>query len=182
MTATQQPELIKNSIRSIPDYPKPGILFRDVTSLLEDPQAYSASIDMLVKRYQGTGITKVVGTEARGFLFGAPVALALGVGFVPVRKPGKLPRATLSESYELEYGSDTLEIHADSISAADHVLVVDDLLATGGTIEATVKLIRRLGGQVSDAAFIINLFDLGGQQRLENMGITCYSLVDFPGH
>ncbi|MBX9444601.1 adenine phosphoribosyltransferase [Dickeya chrysanthemi] len=182
MTATQQPELIKNSIKSIPDYPKPGILFRDVTSLLEDPQAYSASIAMLVKRYQGTGITKVVGTEARGFLFGAPVALALGVGFVPVRKPGKLPRATLSESYELEYGSDTLEIHADSISAADHVLVVDDLLATGGTIEATVKLIRRLGGQVSDAAFIINLFDLGGQQRLENMGITCYSLVDFPGH
>ncbi|ACZ75944.1 MULTISPECIES: adenine phosphoribosyltransferase [Dickeya] len=182
MTATQQPELIKNSIKSIPDYPKPGILFRDVTSLLENPQAYSASIDMLVKRYQNTGITKVVGTEARGFLFGAPVALALGVGFVPVRKPGKLPRATLSESYELEYGSDTLEIHTDSITAGDNVLVVDDLLATGGTIEATVKLIRRLGGQVSDAAFIINLFDLGGQQRLENMGITCYSLVDFPGH
>ncbi|NKI74951.1 adenine phosphoribosyltransferase [Dickeya sp. CFBP 2040] len=182
MTATQQPELIKNSIKSIPDYPKPGILFRDVTSLLENPQAYAASIDMLVKRYQGTGITKVVGTEARGFLFGAPVALALGVGFVPVRKPGKLPRATLSESYELEYGSDTLEIHADSITASDKVLVVDDLLATGGTIEATVKLIRRLSGQVSDAAFIINLFDLGGQQRLENMGITCYSLVDFPGH
>ncbi|ATO32088.1 Adenine phosphoribosyltransferase [Dickeya dianthicola] len=182
MTATQQPELIKNSIKSIPDYPKPGILFRDVTSLLENPQAYSASIDMLVKRYQDAGITKVVGTEARGFLFGAPVALALGVGFVPVRKPGKLPRATLSESYELEYGSDTLEIHADSITASDNVLVVDDLLATGGTIEATVKLIRRLGGQVSDAAFIINLFDLGGQQRLESMGIACYSLVDFPGH
>ncbi|AIR68887.1 MULTISPECIES: adenine phosphoribosyltransferase [Dickeya] len=182
MTATQQPELIKNSIKSIPDYPKPGILFRDVTSLLENPQAYSASIDMLVKRYQDAGITKVVGTEARGFLFGAPVALALGVGFVPVRKPGKLPRATLSESYELEYGSDTLEIHADSITASDKVLVVDDLLATGGTIEATVKLIRRLGGQVADAAFIINLFDLGGQQRLESMGIACYSLVDFPGH
>ncbi|NPE49989.1 adenine phosphoribosyltransferase [Dickeya dadantii] len=184
MTATQhqQPELIKNSIKSIPDYPKPGILFRDVTSLLESPQAYSASIDMLVERYQDVGITKVVGTEARGFLFGAPVALALGVGFVPVRKPGKLPRATLSESYELEYGSDTLEIHADSITASDKVLVVDDLLATGGTIEATVKLIRRLGGQVADAAFIINLFDLGGQQRLESMGIACYSLVDFPGH
>ncbi|MGM3174953.1 adenine phosphoribosyltransferase [Dickeya lacustris] len=182
MTATQQPDLIKNSIKSIPDYPKPGILFRDVTSLLEDPTAYAASIAMLVERYRDAGVTKVVGTEARGFLFGAPVALALGVGFVPVRKPGKLPRATLSESYELEYGSDTLEIHTDSINAGDKVLVVDDLLATGGTIEATVKLIRRLGGQVSDAAFIINLFDLGGQQRLENMGVSCYSLVDFPGH
>ncbi|SLM63959.1 MULTISPECIES: adenine phosphoribosyltransferase [Dickeya] len=182
MTATQQPDLIKNSIKSIPDYPKPGILFRDVTSLLEDPTAYAASIAMLVERYRDAGVTKVVGTEARGFLFGAPVALALGVGFVPVRKPGKLPRATLSESYELEYGSDTLEIHTDSINAGDNVLVVDDLLATGGTIEATVKLIRRLGGQVSDAAFIINLFDLGGQQRLESMGVSCYSLVDFPGH
>lgn len=182
MTVASQPELIKNSIKSIPDYPKPGILFRDVTSLLENPAAYAASIEMLVNRYRQAGITKVVGTEARGFLFGAPVALALGVGFVPVRKPGKLPRATISESYELEYGSDTLEIHADSIAAGDKVLVVDDLLATGGTIEATVKLIRRLGGQVTDAAFIINLFDLGGQQRLEGMGVRCYSLVDFPGH
>ncbi|MCL6408692.1 adenine phosphoribosyltransferase, partial [Dickeya dadantii] len=157
----QQAELIKNSIKSIPDYPKPGILFRDVTSLLEDPVAYAASIDMLANRYRNTGVTKVVGTEARGFLFGAPVALALGVGFVPVRKPGKLPRPTISESYELEYGSDTLEIHADAISAGDNVLVIDDLLATGGTLEATVKLIRRLGGTVNDAAFIINLFDLG---------------------
>ena len=183
MTATaQQLEFIKNSIKSIQDYPKPGILFRDVTSLLEDPAAYAASIQLLADRYRGTGVTKVVGTEARGFLFGAPVALALGVGFVPVRKPGKLPRETLSESYELEYGTDSLEIHTDSIKAGEKILVIDDLLATGGTIEATVKLIRRLGGEVTDAAFIINLFDLGGAERLNKMNINCYSLVDFPGH
>lgn len=180
--SAQQSELIKNSIKSIPDYPKPGILFRDVTSLLEVPHAYATSIEMLVEPYRAAGITKVVGTEARGFLFGAPVALALGVGFVPVRKPGKLPRQTLSENYELEYGTDSLEIHVDAITADDKVLVVDDLLATGGTIEATVKLIRRLGGNVADAAFVINLFDLGGEQRLNQLGIRCHSLVNFPGH
>lgn len=182
MTATaQQLEYLKNSIQSIEDYPKPGILFRDVTSLLEDPKAYALSIELLTERYKDAGITKVVGTEARGFLFGA-VALALGVGFVPVRKPRKLPRETIAESYELEYGTDQLEIHVDAIKPGDKVLVVDDLLATGGTIDATVKLIRRLGGEVHDAAFIINLFDLGGEQRLEKLGIHCYSLVPFPGH
>lgn len=183
MTATaQQLDYLKNSIKSVPDYPKPGILFRDVTSLLEDPRAFALSIDLLVDHYKTAGITKVVGTEARGFLFGAPVALGLNVGFVPVRKPKKLPRKTLSESYELEYGTDTLEIHEDAIKPGDKVLVVDDLLATGGTLEATVKLIRRLGGEVHDAAFIINLFDLGGEQRLEKMGVTSFSLVPFPGH
>lgn len=183
MTATaQQLEYLKNSIKSIPDYPKPGILFRDVTSLLEDPKAYATSIELLVARFKGVGVTKVVGTEARGFLFGAPVALELGVGFVPVRKPGKLPRETIFESYELEYGTDKLEIHVDAIQPGDKVLVVDDLLATGGTIEATVKLIRRLGGEVTDAAFIINLFDIGGEQRLEKMGVKSYCLVPFPGH
>lgn len=183
MTDTaQQLEYIKNSIKSISDYPKPGILFRDVTSLLEDPKAYAASIALLVERYRNKGITKVVGTEARGFLFGAPVALGLGVGFVPVRKPGKLPRETYSETYELEYGTDQLELHKDAIQPGDVVLVVDDLLATGGTIEATVKLIRRAGGEVTDAAFIINLFDLTGETRLKALGIECYSLVNFPGH
>lgn len=183
MTATaQQLELIKNSIKSIPDYPKPGILFRDVTSLLEDPQAYAATIALLVDRYRDKGITKVVGTEARGFLFGAPVALGLGVGFVPVRKPGKLPRETFSETYELEYGTDQLELHKDAIQPGDVVLVVDDLLATGGTIEATVKLIRRAGGSVQDAAFVINLFDLSGETRLKALGVECYSLVHFEGH
>lgn len=183
MTDTaQQLEFIKNSIKSIPDYPKPGILFRDVTSLLEDPKAYAASIALLVERYRNKGITKVVGTEARGFLFGAPVALGLGVGFVPVRKPGKLPREVYSESYELEYGTDKLELHKDAIQSGDLVLVVDDLLATGGTIEATVKLIRRAGGEVKDAAFIINLFDLTGESRLNALGVESYSLVKFPGH
>lgn len=183
MTATaQQLEFLKQSIKTIPDYPKPGILFRDVTSLLEDAQAYALSIQLLAERYRDRGVTKVVGTEARGFLFGAPVALAMNVGFVPVRKPGKLPRATLSESYELEYGTDKLEIHTDAIQPGDKVLVIDDLLATGGTIEATVKLIRRLGGEVTDAAFIIDLPDLGGDARLESQGVHCYSLVSFAGH
>lgn len=183
MTATaQQLEFLKNSIKSIRDYPKPGILFRDVTSLLEDPKAYSLSIELLVERYKNAGITKVVGTEARGFLFGSPVALGLGVGFVPVRKPRKLPRETIAETYKLEYGTDQLEIHVDAITPSDNVLVVDDLLATGGTIEATVKLIRRLGGKVTNAAFIINLLDLGGENRLKKQDITCYSLVLFPGH
>lgn len=183
MTATaQQLEFLKNSIKSIEDYPKPGILFRDVTSLLEDPKAYALSIELLVERYRDAGITKVVGTEARGFLFGAPVALGLGVGFVPVRKPGKLPRKTFAETYALEYGTDCLELHCDAIGPGDKVLVVDDLLATGGTLEATVKLIRRAGGEVADAAFIINLFDLSGEARLNAMGVNCFSLVNFPGH
>lgn len=181
-TIEQQLELIKTNIKTIPDYPKAGILFRDVTSLLENPQAFAASIDIIYNHYKNKGITKVVGTEARGFLFATPVALALGVGFVPVRKPGKLPRETIIESYELEYGEDKLEIHTDAITSQDKVLVIDDLLATGGTIEATVKLIRRLGGHVEDAAFIITLPDLGGEERLKQQNINSYSLVEFAGH
>ncbi|MCL1037716.1 adenine phosphoribosyltransferase [Shewanella corallii] len=173
--------LIKQSIKTIPDYPKQGIMFRDVTSLLEDAKAYQATIAELVAQYQGMGFTKVVGTEARGFLFGAPLALELGVGFVPVRKPGKLPRETIAESYELEYGHDTLEIHKDAISAGDKVLVVDDLLATGGTIEATVKLIRALGGDVNHAAFVISLPELGGEQRLQAQGLELFKLCEFEG-
>ncbi|MEC6880907.1 adenine phosphoribosyltransferase [Photobacterium sp. NCIMB 13483] len=174
--------LITNSIKSIQDYPKPGILFRDVTSLMEVPEAYRATIAILAEKYQDQGITKIIGTEARGFLFGAPLALALGVAFVPVRKPGKLPREVIAESYELEYGKDTLEIHKDAIVAGDKVLLVDDLLATGGTIEATTNLVRRLGGDVKDAAFVINLPDIGGEARLQGLGLDVYSICDFPGH
>ena len=174
--------LIKNSIKSIPDYPKPGILFRDVTSLMEDPEAYRATMQILIERYKDKGITKVIGTEARGFLFGAPLALELGVGFVPVRKPGKLPREVIGESYELEYGQDTLEIHVDAIKEGDKVLLVDDLLATGGTIEATTKLVRRLGGIVEDAAFVINLPDIGGEERLKGIDLNVFSICDFDGH
>ncbi|CCN70522.1 adenine phosphoribosyltransferase [Vibrio nigripulchritudo] len=173
---------IKASIKSIPDYPKPGILFRDVTSLMEDADAYRATIALLVEKYKDMGFTKIVGTEARGFLFGAPLALEMGVGFVPVRKPGKLPRETVAQSYELEYGTDTLEIHTDAISKGDKVLVVDDLLATGGTIEATVKLIRQLGGEVEHAAFVINLPEIGGETRLKEFGLNVYSICEFEGH
>ncbi|MGL6176102.1 MAG: adenine phosphoribosyltransferase [Vibrionaceae bacterium] len=177
-----QNALIKNSIKTIPDHPKPGILFRDVTSLLEVPQAYQATIDSFAEKYKNQGFTKVVGTESRGFFFGAPLALALKLPFVPVRKPGKLPRAVLSESYELEHGHDTLEIHADAIVSGDKVLMIDDLLATGGTIEATAKLIRRLGGEATHAGFVINLPDIGGQRRLEDNGIAVFCLCEFAGH
>lgn len=178
----QQLELIKSSIKSIPDYPKPGIIFRDITSLLENPKAFQATVDSIVAKFKDTGITKIVGTESRGFIFGAPVALALGLPFVLVRKPKKLPRTTISQSYTLEYGEDTLEIHVDSIQEGDNVLILDDLLATGGTVEATAKLIRRLGGKVENAAFVIWLPALGGAERLEKSGITSFCLVEFDGH
>lgn len=173
---------IKDSIKTVPDYPKPGIMFRDITSLMENAQAYKAAMTILVEKYREQGFNKIVATESRGFFFGAPLALELGIGFVPVRKPGKLPRQVISESYQLEYGFDTLEIHIDAIEAGDKVLVVDDLLATGGTIEATTTLIRRLGGEVSHAAFVINLPDIGGEARLKALGIDVYSLCEFDGH
>lgn len=175
----QQLALIKKNIRFIPDYPKQGILFRDISTLLENPNAYSASIMLLAHHYKNYQLTKIVGIEARGFLFGAPLAFLLKLGFIPARKAGRLPRDTIKESYILEYGSESLEIHDDSIIPGDKVLIVDDLLATGGTIEAVVKLIRRLGGEVQDAAFIINLENLGGKSVLQKIGINPYSLVVF---
>lgn len=177
-----QLDLIKSAIKSIPDYPKAGIIFRDITSLLEVPAAFQASIDAIVTEFKDKGITKIVGTESRGFIFGAPVALALGLPFELVRKPKKLPRETISQSYDLEYGSDTLEMHTDAIQAGDKVLVIDDLLATGGTVEATVKLIRRLGGTVENAAFVIWLPELGGAERLAQSGVKSFTLVSFEGH
>ena len=179
---TTQLDLIKSSIKSIPNYPKEGIIFRDITSLLEVPSAFKATIDLIVEQYRDKGLTKVLGTESRGFIFGAPVALALGLPFELVRKPKKLPRETISQSYQLEYGQDTLEMHIDAISEGDNVLIIDDLLATGGTVEATVKLVQRLGGVVKHAAFVINLPELGGEKRLNNLGVDCYTLINFEGH
>lgn len=177
-----QLDLIKSSIKSIPNYPKEGIIFRDITTLLEVPAAFKATVDLIVEQYRHKGITKVLGTESRGFIFGAPVALALGLPFELVRKPKKLPRETISQSYQLEYGQDTLEMHTDAISSGDNVLIIDDLLATGGTVEATVKLVQRLGGEVKHAAFVINLPELGGEKRLNDLGVECYTLVNFEGH
>ncbi len=172
---------LKNAVHTIKDYPKEGILFRDVTGILDDADAFQLTIKILAERYKDQGFTKVVGTEARGFLFGAPLALLMGVGFVPVRKPGKLPRATFAESYQLEYGHDTLEIHQDALTIDDKVLIVDDLLATGGTIEATSKLIRRLGAEATHAAFVISLPDLGGEEKLKALGLTVTSLLQYEG-
>jgi len=177
----EQKNTLLNAVHTIEDYPKKGILFRDVTGILDNAQAFELSIELLKKRYEGQGFTKVVGTEARGFLFGAPLALALGVGFVPVRKPGKLPRATYAQDYQLEYGTDTLEIHQDALTADDNVLIVDDLLATGGTIEATTKLIRKIGATTSHSAFIISLPDLGGEDKLKGLGLSVTALLEYEG-
>jgi adenine phosphoribosyltransferase len=173
---------IKSLIRTIPDYPKPGIQFRDITTLIKDPQGYKATIDMLIEHYRGHDIDKIAGTEARGFLFGAPLAYALGVGFVPVRKQGKLPGKTTGHEYALEYGHDRIEIHDDAITTDEKVLVIDDLLATGGTAQATVMLVRALGGKVVDCAFVVDLPELGGRTKLEKMGLTVFTLCAFEGH
>ncbi|WP_375058203.1 adenine phosphoribosyltransferase [Zobellella sp. DQSA1] len=175
-------KLIADSIVSIPDYPKPGIIFRDITSLVENAEAFRLTIETLVEQYRHSGINKVLGTEARGFIFGAPVAAALGVGFIPARKPAKLPREVIEVAYDLEYGQDRLQIHVDAIAPGEKVLIVDDLLATGGTVEAAVKLVRRCGGEVQDAAFVIALPALGGVQKLTRLGVKVTSLVEFDGH
>ncbi len=174
-------EYIKSVVKSVPDYPKPGIMFRDVTSVLEDHKAFSGCISLLLDKYLPMNFDKVAGTEARGFLFGAPLAIEMGIGFVPVRKPNKLPREVVSESYELEYGMDTLEIHKDAIKPGDKVLLIDDLLATGGTIGASAKLIRSLGGEVEHAGFVIGLPDLGGREKLDALGIDSFTICEFDG-
>jgi adenine phosphoribosyltransferase len=172
---------IKAAIRTIPDYPKPGIMFRDVTTLLGDAGAFRAAVDAMVFPRAGKKIDKVAGIEARGFILGGAVAHQLSVGFVPVRKKGKLPHETLSQSYELEYGVDEVEIHVDAIRPGETVLIVDDLIATGGTAEAAVKLLRAAGAEVVGASFVIDLPDLGGAKRLEARGVKATSLVAFEG-
>ena len=173
---------LKSLIRSIPDYPKPGILFRDITTLIEHPQGFKESVERLAAAHDGLGITHVAGIEARGFIFGAGVAIEMGVGFVPIRKRGKLPGATIGENYTLEYGVDTIEIHADVLGSAHKVLLVDDLIATGGTAVAAVNLLRRTGAVTENAGFVIDLFDLGGADLLRGRGVKIESLVAFPGH
>lgn len=158
---------LKEKIRYIQDFPAKGILFRDITPLLEDPKALKSIIVQLAKMFKGKGIQKVAGVESRGFIFGAPLAVALGVGFVPIRKAGKLPAETIGEEYALEYGTNRIEIHKDAIVKGEKVLLVDDLLATGGTMEACCKLVRALGGKIVAAAFVIELKELSGRKRLK---------------
>lgn len=172
---------IKSSIRTIPDYPKPGIMFRDITTLLKDPLAFRATIDQLVARYQGQKIDKVAGIEARGFIIGAPLAIALGVGFVPIRKTGKLPGETIGHDYALEYGTDRIEVHLDAIAEGERILLIDDLIASGGTAEAACKLIERIGGSVLECAFVIELPELGGRKILEDNGHAVFALCEFEG-
>jgi adenine phosphoribosyltransferase len=173
---------IKSVIRTIPDYPKPGIMFRDVTTLLGNARAFRTTVDQLVQPYAGTRIDKVAGIEARGFILAGAVAHQLSVGFVPVRKKGKLPWRTIGQTYDLEYGTDTVEIHEDAVLKGENVLLVDDLIATGGTAEAAIKLIERAGGTVVGCSFIIDLPELKGRRRLEKMGKKVLSLVEFDGH
>ena len=168
---------LRSAVREIPDFPKPGILFYDITTLLQNPQALSETIDKLVEAAKGLDITSVVGIESRGFIFGAAVAKELGVGFVPIRKPGKLPAVTISESYELEYGTDTVEIHADALTESDRVLLIDDLLATGGTMKAAANLVKKTGAEVSRIAFVIELGFLQGRDKLD--GYDVISLISY---
>jgi len=173
---------VKSRIRTIPHYPRHGIQFRDITTLLKDPVGFRIAIDELHVRYAEQKIDKVVGIESRGFIVGAPLAYKLGVGFVPVRKQGKLPAETIGHDYELEYGSDRVEIHADAITPGEKVLLVDDLIATGGTAEAAASLIARLGGMVVECAFLVDLPEAGGRARLEQQGLKVFALCAFSGH
>ena len=172
---------IKSKIRTIPDYPKKGIMFRDITTVLKDPIGLRATIDELVRRYKDVKIDKIAGIESRGFILGAPLAFALGKGFIPIRKKGKLPAETIGHDYELEYGTDRIEIHTDAIAKGEKILLVDDLIATGGTAEAACKLIEKMGGKIVECCFIIDLPDIGGRARLEKMGQKVFALCEFEG-
>ena len=172
---------IKSLIRTIPDYPKQGVQFRDITTLLQDPKGMQLVVERLAEPFRGLGIDKVAGIEARGFILGGAVAVALGAGFVLVRKKGKLPWDTIGADYDLEYGSDGVEIHTDTIRSGESVLVVDDLVATGGTAEATIRIVERVGGTVAGCAVVIDLPLLGGRRRIEAAGHRVVSLCEFEG-
>jgi adenine phosphoribosyltransferase len=173
---------LKASIRTIPNYPKPGILFRDITTLLGDARAFRRAIDELVQPWAGTKIDKVAGMEARGFILGGAVAHQLSAGFVPIRKKGKLPFTKVSVAYSLEYGIDEMEMHDDAIAPRERVILVDDLIATGGTAEGAVKLLKQIGADVVAACFVIDLPDLGGAQKIRDLGVPVRTLVGFEGH
>ena len=172
---------VKDYIRSIVDFPHEGIMFRDVTTLFADPRGFRMAVDQMLHPHAGQRIDKVVGLEARGFILGGAIAHQLGTGFVPIRKKGKLPGATISQAYTLEYGEAVMEIHDDAIAAGERILLVDDLLATGGTAEAGISLIERLGGEIVSCSFIIDLPALGGRQKLEAMGMDVQILCEFDG-
>ncbi|MGO9360909.1 MAG: adenine phosphoribosyltransferase [Xanthobacteraceae bacterium] len=175
------PEL-KDSIRTIPDYPKPGIMFRDITTLLGDARAFRRAVDELVQPWAGSKVDKVAGIEARGFILGGAVAHQLSAGFVPIRKKGKLPHTTVKIAYSLEYGLDEMEVHADAIGPGERVILIDDLIATGGTAEGAVKLMRQIGANVIAACFIIDLPALGGADKLRGLGVPVRTLMAFDGH
>lgn len=177
-------DYLRQHIRTVPDWPAPGVQFRDITPLLQNPQVFRVLIDAFVHRYMQRELRPdvVAGLDARGFILGAVVAYELGVGFVPIRKKGKLPFTTVEETYELEYGSATVELHTDAVHAGDRVLLIDDLIATGGTMMAGKKLLEKLGAHVMEGASIVNLPELGGSERLRQSGLALYTLVDFAGH
>jgi adenine phosphoribosyltransferase len=173
---------LRTAIRTIPDYPKPGIMFRDITTLLGDARAFRRAVDELVQPWAGSKVDKIAGIEARGFILGGAVAHQISAGFVPIRKKGKLPHKRVSMTYALEYGTDEIEIHADALVAGERVVLVDDLIATGGTAEGAVKLLRQLGANVLAACFIIDLPELGGARKLQSLGVPVHTLVSFEGH
>ena len=173
---------LRASIRSIPDYPKPGIMFRDITTLLGNARAFRRAVDEMVQPWAGMKIDKVAGMEARGFILGGAVAHQVSAGFIPIRKKGKLPHKRVSIAYSLEYGLDEMEMHEDAVERGDRVILVDDLIATGGTAEGAVKLLRQLGAQVLAACFIIDLPDLGGADKLRKLEVPVRTLITFEGH
>ncbi len=172
---------LRSLIRTIPDHPKPGIEFRDITTLLRNPRGLRLAVDGIADRHADNGVDLIVGIEARGFIFGTAVAYQMGLGFVPMRKPGKLPGETIGRDFDLEYGSDRIEMHLGAVEAGQRVLVVDDLIATGGTAEAAVELLREVGAEVVECSFVIALPDLGGVQRLEKLGCKLHWLCEFKG-
>jgi len=171
-----------SAIRTIPDYPKPGILFRDITTLLGDARAFRRAVDELVQPWAGLKIDKIAGIEARGFILGGAIAHQLSAGFIPIRKKGKLPHDTVRVAYSLEYGLDEMEMHRDAVAPGERVILVDDLIATGGTAEAAVKLLRQMGADIVSACFVIDLPDLGGRRKLEALDVPVRTLVAFEGH